>query len=66
MADVSYSVGKIDLLSDFVGLPLVQTPDRYLGCKQRISQAVNDNLGLDWKTLDGARHATQADFGKTV
>ena len=25
----------------------VQTTERYLGCKQRLSQAVNDNLGLE-------------------
>jgi len=25
----------------------VQTTERYLGCKQKLSQAVNDNLGLE-------------------
>jgi hypothetical protein len=25
----------------------VQTSERYLGCKQRLSQAVNDKLGLE-------------------
>jgi hypothetical protein len=25
----------------------VQTTERYLGCKQRLSNAVNDNIGLE-------------------
>jgi hypothetical protein len=25
----------------------VQTTERYLGCKQKLSQAVNNNLGLE-------------------
>jgi hypothetical protein len=30
-----------------LGHASVQTTERYLGCKQRLSQAVNDNLGLE-------------------
>jgi hypothetical protein len=29
------------------GHALVQTTERYLGCKQKLSQAVNDHLGLE-------------------
>jgi hypothetical protein len=30
-----------------LGHASVQTTERYLGCKQKLSQAVNDNLGLE-------------------
>ncbi len=30
--------------ADFIS---VQTTERYLGCKQKLRHAVNDNLGLD-------------------
>jgi site-specific recombinase XerD len=30
-----------------LGHASVQTTERYLGCKQRLSQAVNDKLGLE-------------------
>jgi integrase len=30
-----------------LGHASVQTTERYLGCKQKLSQSVNDNLGLE-------------------
>jgi hypothetical protein len=38
----------------------VQTTERYLGCKQKLSQAVNDNLGLEDTGWCG--HGPEADF----
>jgi len=39
--------GELDQIQFLLGHASVQTMERYLGCKQRISQAVNDNLGLE-------------------
>ena len=39
--------GELDQIQFLLGHASVQTTERYLGCKQRISQAVNDNLGLE-------------------
>jgi hypothetical protein len=33
--------------ADSISAASVQTTERYLGCKQKLSQAVNDNLGLE-------------------
>src|SRR5260370_701632 len=38
--------GKLEQIQFLLGHASVQTTEHYLGCKQRISQAVNDNLGL--------------------
>jgi site-specific recombinase XerD len=35
------------VIADLIGKGTVQTTEHYLGCKQRLSQAVNDNLGLE-------------------
>jgi len=39
--------GELEQIQFLLGHASVQTTERYLGCKQRISQAVNDNLGLE-------------------
>ena len=39
--------GEIEQIQFLLGHASVQTTERYLGCKQKLSQAVNDNLGLE-------------------
>jgi integrase len=39
--------GELDQIQFLLGHASVQTTERYLGCKQKLSQAVNDNLGLE-------------------
>jgi len=43
--------GELEQIQFLLGHASVQTTERYLGCKQKLSQAVNDNLGLE---LDGS------------
>jgi integrase len=39
--------GELEQIQYLLGHASVQTTERYPGCKQRLSQAVNDNLGLE-------------------
>jgi integrase len=39
--------GELEQIQFLLGHTSVQTTERYLGCKQKLSQAVNDNLGLE-------------------
>jgi len=39
--------GELEQIQFLLGHASVQTTERYLGCKQRLSQAVNDQLGLE-------------------
>jgi integrase len=39
--------GELEQIQFLLGHASVQTTERYLGCKQRLSQAVNDELGLE-------------------
>jgi len=39
--------GELEQIQFLLGYASVQTTERYLGCNQRLSQAVNDNLGLE-------------------
>ena len=39
--------GEIEQIQFLLGHASVQTTERYLGCKQKLSQAVNDHLGLE-------------------
>ncbi len=39
--------GELEQIQFLLGHASVQTTERYLGCKQRLSHAVNDNLGLE-------------------
>jgi integrase len=39
--------GELEQIQFLLGHPSVQTTERYLGCKQKLSQAVNDNIGLE-------------------
>ena len=39
--------GEPEQIQFLLGHASVQTTERYLGCKQKLSQAVNDNLGLE-------------------
>jgi site-specific recombinase XerD len=38
--------GELEQIQFLLGHASVQTAERYLGCKQRLSQAVNDRIGL--------------------
>jgi hypothetical protein len=38
--------GELEQIQFLLGHASVETTERYLGCKQRLSNAVNDNLGL--------------------
>ena len=39
--------GELEQIQFLLGHVSVQTTERYLGCKQRLRRAVNDNIGLD-------------------
>jgi integrase len=39
--------GELRQIQFLLGHASVQTTEQYLGCKQKINQAVNDNLGLE-------------------
>jgi integrase len=39
--------GELEQIQFLPGRASVETTERYLGCKQQLSKAVNDNLGLE-------------------
>ena len=39
--------GELEQIQFLLGHASVETTERYLACKQRLSHAVNDNLGLE-------------------
>ncbi len=39
--------GELEQIQFLLGHVSVQTTERYLGCKQRLREAVNDKLGLE-------------------
>jgi integrase len=39
--------GELEQIQSLLGHVSVQTTERYLGCKQRLRNAVNDRIGLD-------------------
>jgi integrase len=39
--------GEIEQIQFLLGHASVETTERYLGCKQKLSHAVNDKLGLE-------------------
>ena len=39
--------GELEQIQFLLGHASVQTTERYLGCKQRLSHAINENLGLE-------------------
>ena len=39
--------GELEQIQFPLGHASVQTTERYLGCKQKLNKAVNDNLGLE-------------------
>jgi hypothetical protein len=42
--------GELEQIQFLLGHVSVQTTERYLGCTQRISSAVNDRIGIEPKT----------------
>jgi site-specific recombinase XerD len=46
--------GELDQVQVLLGHVLVQTTERYLGCKQRIRNAVNDRIGIQPKRRTGS------------
>lgn len=38
---------ELEQIQFLLGHVSVQTTERYLGCKQRLHNAVNDNIGLE-------------------
>jgi hypothetical protein len=45
--------GELEQIEFLLGHVSVQTTERYLGCKQRLRNAVNDRLGLDRTPIEG-------------
>ena len=41
------SGGELEQIQFLLGHVSVQTTERYLGCKQRLRDAVNDQIGLE-------------------
>jgi integrase len=41
------SGGELEQIQFLLGHVSVQTTERYLGCKQRLREAVNDRIGLE-------------------
>jgi len=39
--------GELEQIQFLLGQASVETTERYLGCKQKLSRALNDNLGLE-------------------
>ena len=39
--------GELDQIRFLLGHVSIQTTERYLGCEQRLRQAVNDHIGLE-------------------
>jgi len=39
--------GELDQIQFLLGHVSVETTERYLGCKQRLQNAVNDKIGLE-------------------
>jgi site-specific recombinase XerD len=39
--------GELEQIQFLLGHASVETTERYLGCKQKLSHGVNDNLGLE-------------------
>jgi integrase len=39
--------GELEQIQFLLGHVSVETTERYLGCKQRLNHAVNDDLGLE-------------------
>ena len=39
--------GELEQIQFLLGLVSIQTTERYLGCKQRFRNAVNDHIGLE-------------------
>jgi integrase len=39
--------GELDQIQFLLGHVSIQTPERYLGCKQKLRSAVNDRLGIE-------------------
>jgi site-specific recombinase XerD len=39
--------GEIEQIQFLLGYLSVQTTERYLGCKQRLREAVNDRIGIE-------------------
>jgi hypothetical protein len=39
--------GELEQIQFLLGQASVETTERYVGCKQKLSRAVNDNLGLE-------------------
>lgn len=42
-----FAGGELEQIQFLLGHASVQTTERYLGCKQKLGHAVNDNLGLE-------------------
>ena len=42
--------GELEQIQFLLGHASVQTTERYLGCKQRLSEAVNDPIGLGFQS----------------
>jgi site-specific recombinase XerD len=39
--------GELEQIQFLLGLVSVQTTEKYLGCKQRLREAVNDRIGIE-------------------
>jgi site-specific recombinase XerD len=52
---ISLGRGELEQIQFLLGHVSVETTERYLGCKQRLRNAVNDRIGLEPSSLNVLR-----------
>ena len=56
--------GELEQIQFLLGHVSVQTTERYLGCKQRLREAVNDRIGIEPTTDSSRRGRSSGPFNE--